>query len=131
MLHLNSPLSRELEELVRQTIGCCIAVHRALGPGLLETIYQRAVSYELETSRVPFEREKPIWIVYRGRRLYLHRLDLVISGQLLLELKAVDRLHPVHHAQVLSSLRASELRLALLVNFNVVLLRQGIRRIVL
>ena len=131
MLHLTSPLSRELEGLVQQTIGCCIAVHRELGPGLLETIYQRAVSYELEASGVPFEREKPIWINYRGKRLYLHRLDLVIAGQLLLELKAVDRLHPVHHAQVLSSLRASKLRLGLLVNFNVALLRQGIRRIVL
>jgi GxxExxY protein len=131
MLHLTSPLSRELEELVQQTIGSCIGVHRELGPGLLETIYQRAVSYELEASGVPFEREKPIWINYRGKRLYLHRLDLVISGQLLLELRAVDRLHPVHHAQVLSSLRASKLRLALLVNFNVALLRQGIRRIVL
>jgi GxxExxY protein len=131
MLHLTSPLSLELEELVQQTIGSCIGVHRELGPGLLETIYQRAVSYELEASGVPFEREKPIWINYRGKRLYLHRLDLVISGQLLLELRAVDRLHPVHHAQVLSSLRASKLRLALLVNFNVALLRQGIRRIVL
>jgi len=131
MLHLPSPLGPELEALVQRTIGCCIAVHRELGPGLVETIYQRAVGYELEASGVPFEREKPIPINYRGKRLYVHRLDLVVSGQILLELKAVDRLHPVHQAQVISCLRVSKLRLGLLVNFNVPLLRQGIRRIVL
>jgi GxxExxY protein len=131
MLHIASPFSRELEELVHRTIGCCITVHREPGPGLVEPVYQRAVGLELDASGVPFEREKAIPITYRGKRLYIHRLDLVVSGQILLELKAVDRLHPVHKAQVLSCLRASKLRLGLLVNFNVVLLPQGIQRIVL
>jgi GxxExxY protein len=112
-------------------IGCCITVHRELGPGLVETIYHRAACYELEAHSIQFEREKPVPIMYRGKRLFVHRLDLVVGEQLLVELKAVERLHPVHHAQVLSELRASKLRVALLVNFNVPLLPQGIRRIVL
>ena len=131
MLRTSSPLSTELEDLAHRTIGCCINVHRELGPGLLELIYQRAVGYELEANGIPFERECPVPINYRGRRVYVHRLDLVVSGQLLLELKAVERLLPVHHAQVLSCLLASKLRLALLINFNVPVLPQGIRRIIL
>lgn len=131
MLHLPSPLSKECEDVVHRTIGCCIAVHRELGPGLVEVAYQRAVGYELEVNGIPFERERIVPITYRGRRIYAHRLDLVVSGQILLELKAVDRLHPVYQAQVISCLRASKLRVGLLINFNVQLLPQGIRRIVL
>ena len=99
MLRTSSPLSTELEGLVHRTIGCCIAVHRELGPGLIETIYQRAVCIELEGAGIPFEREKPCPVVYRGKRLYVHRLDLVVSGEILLELKAVDRVHPVHRTK--------------------------------
>ena len=131
MLRIASPLNPELEQLVHQTIGCCIEVHRALGPGLLEAIYQRAVGIELETAGIPFEREKPCPILYRDKRIYVHHLDLVVSGQILLELKAVDRVHPVHQSQVLSCLRASKLRLGLLINFNVALLPHGTHRIVL
>jgi GxxExxY protein len=131
MLRIPSPLSSDLEDLVHRVIGCCITIHTELGPGLLEVVYQRAACYELEARGIPFEREKPFPIMYRGRRLFVHRLDLVVSDQLLVELKAVERLHPVHHAQVLSGLRASKLRIGLLVNFNVAVLPQGIRRIVL
>ena len=66
---------------VRRTIGCCIAVHRELGPGLLETIYQRAVAIELNAAGIPFERERPFPVTYRGKRLYLHRVDLVVSAR--------------------------------------------------
>jgi GxxExxY protein len=130
MLNVATNLSAELEDLIHRTIGCCITVHRELGPGLIESVYHRAVGYELGVSGIPFEREKACPINYRGRRLYTHRLDLVVAGELLLELKAVERLHPVHVAQVLSSLRASKLPVALLINFNVALLPQGIRRVV-
>src|SRR5438309_1836735 len=131
MLQIQSKLDASLEDLVYRTIGCCIAVHRELGPGLLETIYQRAVAIELNAAGIPFERERPFPVTYRGKRLYLHRVDLVVSGQILLELKAVDRVHPVHRAQAISSLRVSKLQLALLVNFNVAVLPQGLSRIVL
>jgi GxxExxY protein len=131
MLRIESPLSADLEALVHRTIGCCITVHRELGPGLLEAVYQRAVCIEIETAGISFEREKQCPILYRGKRIYIHRLDLVVSGQILLELKAVDRVHPVHRSQVLSCLRASKLRIGLLINFNVAVLPNGIHRIVL
>ena len=131
MLSIPSPFSAELEDLVHRTIGCCIAVHKALGPGLVEAAYNRAVCIELDSAHIRFEREKSYPIVYRGKQVYLHRLDLVVHGELLIELKAVDQIHPVHRAQVMSALRVSRLRLGLLINFNVPLLPQGIKRIVL
>ncbi len=131
MLRIASKLDPELEALVHRTIGCCIAVHRELGPGLVEAIYQRAVAIELQAAGIPFEREKGFPVTYRGKRLYLHRLDLLVGERLLLELKAVDRLHPVHTAQAISGLRVAEAQVALLVNFNVAILPDGIKRIVL
>lgn len=131
MLRIPTTLEPALEELVHKTIGCCITVHRELGPGLIEQAYGRAVGYELAANSIPFEREKRFPITYRGRNLYVHRLDLVVGGELVLELKAVDRLHPVHRAQLLSVLRTAKLRIGLLINFNVPVLPEGIRRIVL
>jgi GxxExxY protein len=106
-------------------------VHRRLGPGLLETIYQRAVALELGAVGIPFEREKEYPVVYRDQRLYVHRLDFVVDNCVLLELKAVERLHPVHQAQALSCLRIAKLQAALLINFNVAVLPAGIKRLVL
>jgi GxxExxY protein len=131
MLKLPSPLDPDLEALIHRTIGCCIEVHRQLGPRLLETISQRAVALELAAAGIAFECEKRYPVMYRDKRLYVHRLDIVVDNRLLLELKAVERIHPVHEAQTLSGLRVSKLRVALLINFNVALLPQGIRRKVL
>ena len=131
MLRVWTPLEPAAEELIHRVIGCCITVHKALGPGLVEPVYQRAAGLELRASGISFEREKRFPVVYRGQCLYVHRVDFVVDGQLLVELKAVDRLHPVHRAQVLSSLRVSNLRIALLINFNVALLPEGIKRIAL
>ena len=131
MLRVQTRLSDGLEDIIQRVIGCCISVHRALGPGLLEGIYVRAVCVELEFAGIPFEVEKDVPVMYRGRLLCHQKLDIVVAGQLVLEIKAVDRLHPVHEAQTISSLRASKLPVALLINFNVEVLRQGIRRIVL
>jgi len=131
MLRVTSSLDESTEQLAHLVIGCCIAVHSELGPGLVEPIYHRAVSVELEHSGIPFEREKRFSVLYRGKPLYIHRLDLVVDGRIMLELKAVERLHPVHQAQVLSCLRISKLRLCLLINFNVAILPYGIKRIVL
>ena len=131
MLRIPSPFSDDFEELIRRVIGCCITVHRALGPGLIEAAYQRAVCMELEIAGIRFECEKACPIRYRGKSLYIHRLDIVVDSKILLELKAVEQLHPVHRAQVLSSLHASGLALGLLINFNVPLLADGVRRVVL
>ena len=130
-LRIPSSLSPELEALVRNTIGACLQVHRALGPGLLEGVYPRAVACELEARHIPFELERAIPIRYRNRILCHHRLDVFVDRQLILEIKSVDRLAPIHVAQLISYLRVTGARIGLLVNFNVPFLRQGIRRVVL
>jgi GxxExxY protein len=128
MLRISSKLEPALEDLSHRVIGCCIAVHRQLGPGLVEAIYQRALELELKASGIKFEREKHYPVIYRGERLSTHKLDLVVEGQLMLELKAVERIHPLHDAQTLSGLRISKLQVALLINFNVPILPDGIKR---
>jgi GxxExxY protein len=131
MMRVPSTLSEGLEDVIRRTIGCCIAVHRTLGPGLLESIYVRALCIELDHAELTFETEKccPVW--YRGQLLARQRIDLVVGGQLVVEVKALERVAPVHHAQVISYLRASGLRAGLLVNFNEPVLKDGLRRVVL
>jgi GxxExxY protein len=131
MLRINTPLPDDSEELVHDIIGCCIAVHRELGPGLLEAIYTRAVGIELEARGIPFEVEKAIPVQYRGQPLCHQRLDLFIDKRVVLEIKSVDVLHPIHMAQVISYLRVTRTRVGLLVNFNVPVLKHGIRRVVL
>ena len=131
MLRIPSPLSDELEDLIHRTIGCCIEVHRALGPGLLEHICSRAVRLELDAVRIPFEAEKQIPVWYRSQLLCYQRLDLVVAKQIVVEVKSVERLNPLHHAQLLSYLRVSGLRVGLLVNFNVPVLQDGLKRVVL
>jgi GxxExxY protein len=131
MLRVPSPLTPELEQLVHDTIGCCIAVHRVLGPGLLEEIYARAMGLELANANIPFEREKPYGVVYRGELLCRQYLDFVVADQIVLELKSVEQLVPVNHAQLLSYLRVSKKRVGLLVNFNVVVLKDAVHRKVL
>ncbi len=131
MLRIDSPLSDDLEQLAHDVIGCCVRVHRELGPGLLEKIYTRAAVVELTAHGVPFEVEKSVPVRYRGQLLCHQRLDLLVGGRLVLELKAVDRLDSIHVAQVLSYLRVSAVRLGLLINFNVPILKDGIRRVIL
>jgi GxxExxY protein len=130
MLRIQSPLTPEVEEIVHKTIGCGIAVHRALGPGLREAIYKRALCIELTDEAIPFEREHEIPVSYKGQLLCRQRLDLVVAGQVVVEIKCVDWLVPVHHAQIRSYLRVSGLRVGLLMNFNVPVLQDGLKRVV-
>ncbi len=130
MLEIHTPLSSMTENLIYRTIGSCIEVHKSLGPGLAEIAYERAVCIELGDQQIPFECERSVPIIYRGRPVHTHRLDIVVDDAILLELKAVDRLSPVHTAQVLSCLRAARLPVALLINFNVAVLPDGIKRLV-
>jgi len=131
MLRVPSQLPNDLEDLIHRTIGCCIAVHRALGPGLLENIYSRGICLELEATKIRFEAEKQIPVWYRGQLLCYQRLDLVVAEQIVIEIEAVERLNPVRRAQLLSYLRVSNLRVGLLMNFNVPVLQDGLKRIVL
>ena len=131
MLRVPGPLSDELEALVHDTIGCCITVHRTLGPGLLETIYSRAVALELKAAGISFEREKRYPVTYRGELLCEQHLDFVVGGAIVLEIKSIEALAPIHHSQLLSYLRVSRLRVGLLLNFNVAVLKDGLVRKVL
>ena len=131
MLRIASALDDATEALITRIIGICIIVHRELGPGLLESVYRRAICLELEAAGLAFEVEKQVPIMYRGIVLCHHRLDIVVEGKVLLEIKAVEKLAPVHYAQVLSYLRISKLPVALLMNFNTVVLPEGLKRIVL
>ncbi|MEO5740294.1 MAG: GxxExxY protein [Vicinamibacterales bacterium] len=130
-LRVQSPLSDETERIVTEVIDAAVAVHAALGPGLLESIYSDAMSIELAFRDLTCERERAVMLYFRGHPLRVQRLDFVVQGRILLELKAVERLAPVHQAQVLSYLKASGLRVALLINFNCAGLRGQIRRFVL
>ena len=122
--------TKELDRLASATIGAAIEVHRQLGPGYLESIYEEALSIELDARRIPFARQVPVAVTYKGHAVGEGRLDLLIAGNLIVELKAVDALAPIHVAQVLSYLKATGHPLGLLMNFNVPTLKSGIKRIV-
>lgn len=117
-------------ELSGKVIGCAMEVHRSLGPGLLESAYEECLAYELIHSGLMVERQKALPLIYKEVRLEAgYRIDLMIERQLIVEVKAVDALNDVHVAQVLTYLKLSGCRLGLLMNFNVVLLKDGIRRL--
>jgi GxxExxY protein len=129
--HLSAPLPIDVDQITSQVIAACIAVHRELGPGLLESVYQRAVSIELDSRGVSHDVERAVPILFRGELIGQYRLDLIVDDRVIVELKAVERFAPIHLAQAISYLRLTGLRVALLVNFNVPVLKAGIRRVVL
>ena len=124
------PMTR-VDELAHAVIGAAIAVHRELGPGFLESLYEDALAVELSLQQVPFERQKEIGVVYRGQTIGRHKLDLLVGGKLVVELKTVEALADIHTAQVISYLKATGCCLGLLINFNVPVLKAGIKRVVL
>ncbi len=116
-------------ELTEKIIGACIEVHRHLGPGLLESAYQACLCRELVLQGLKFEREKSLPIEYKGHHVDCgYRLDLVIENEVVVELKAVERLLPIHEAQLLTYLKLTGIQLGLLINFNTPLLKDGIKR---
>jgi GxxExxY protein len=119
-----------LDALARVVVDSALDVHRALGPGFLESVYEEALAVELSTRSVPFERQVSQKIKYKGFPVGEGRVDLLVAGKLIVELKSVEAIAPIHVAQVISYLRAFGHPLALLITFNVKLLRTGIRRIV-
>ena len=122
----------ELNQVTEGIIGAAIEVHRALGPGLLESAYESCLAYEIAQKGLKVEQQKPLPVVYKEVSLDAgYRLDLVIEKSVIVELKAVDTLTPLHKAQLMSYLKLSGLKLGLLINFNVLLLRNGIQRVIM
>ncbi len=123
---------QKLNQLSQQAIGLCIEVHRVLGPGLLESAYEAALAYELSQAAIPFKKQVDLPLDYKGVKLDCgYRLDFIIAGELIVELKAVQELLPVHKAQLLTYLKLNQKSLGLLINFNVSLLKDGVQRVVL
>ncbi len=120
------------EEITNQIIGAAIDVHRELGPGLLESAYESCLCYELSTRHVPFVHQVPIPVVYKSVRIYCgYRADLVVAEKVIVELKAIDSIADLHKAQLLTYLRITGMKVGLLLNFNIAVLKNGIVRVVL
>ena len=123
---------KNFNELTEAIIGAAMEVHRALGPGLLESIYEMCLCRELSIRGIPFERQVLIPVEYKGVKLDCgYRADIVVDGTTLVEIKAIDSLLPIHDAQLLSYLKLGGWKIGLLINFNVELLKNGLRRRVL
>ena len=121
----------QFDELSSQIISAAIEVHKALGPGLLESAYEQCLCRELELRDVPFVQQQPVPVEYKGVRLECgYRLDLCVAGRIVIEVKSVSELSKIHDAQVLTYLRLTGMSLGLILNFNVALMKDGIRRIV-
>jgi GxxExxY protein len=121
-----------LNELTDAIIGAAMEVHRTVGPGLLESTYEMCLCRELNIRGIPFERQVPIPVEYKGIKLDCgYRADIVVNGSILVEIKAIDSLLPVHDAQLLTYLKLGDWKIGILVNFNVELLKHGLRRRVL
>jgi GxxExxY protein len=121
-------VDEESEHWATLAIGAFIEVHKALGPGHNESTYQNAMIHELELRNIPYQTQVPVEVIYRGRIVGAGRIDLLVGGKVILELKSVEQLTDVHRGQLLAYLAAAGLRLGLLLNFNVAMARDGIKR---
>jgi len=121
----------DINKLSRKIIGAAIEVHKALGPGLLESTYEECLCHELSLREISFKRQKPLPLAYKGKKLDCgYRLDIIVENIIILELKSCEKIEPIHKAQLLTYLKLSGLNLGLLLNFNVSVMRDGIIRIV-
>jgi GxxExxY protein len=121
---------KDVDRLAHEVIGAAIEVHRALGPGYLASVYESALCIELDHRAIQYEQQFAYSLAYRGKPIGDGRIDLLIASTLVVELKAVDQLAPIHKAQVISYLKATGRQLGLLINFNVPVLKEGIQRII-
>jgi GxxExxY protein len=119
----------ELNEVTQKIIGCAIEVHKKLGPGLLESAYEECLAYELVRNGLTIKRQHPTPIVYKEIKLeYGYQIDILVENLVVIELKVVDEFNPVHEAQILTYMKLSNKSLGLLINFNVTILKNGIKR---
>jgi GxxExxY protein len=122
----------EFDDLSKRVIGCAIEVHRNLGPGLLESAYEKCLAYELECSGIPYRLQVPVPVSYKEVRLDCgYRIDVLVDEKLIIELKSVDKLSGIHQAQLLTYMKLAKMDAGLLINFNVKILKDGIKRFVL
>jgi len=122
----------ELNKITGKIIGCAIEVHRLLGPGLLESAYEECLAYELSSIGLKAERQKPVPVIYKEIHLECgYRIDILVEDQVIIELKTVENFCPVHEAQILTYMKFAQKRIGLLLNFNVTVLKDGIRRYIL
>lgn len=125
-----TPVEEEDDPLTREIIGAAIEVHRALGAGLLESAYQTCLERELHLRGLKFESQKPVPLQYKGIKIDNgYRLDLVVEDKVVVELKSVQKIEPIHEAQVLTYLKLTGIKVGLLINFNVLLLKDGLKRL--
>jgi GxxExxY protein len=118
-------------EISKIIIGIFVSVHSELGPGLLESVYEEVICYELQKHNIPFERQKPISLIYNEIKMEIgFRADIIIENKVIIEIKSVETLAPVHHKQLLTYLKLTDKKLGILVNFNVSLVKDGVVRIV-
>lgn len=121
----------EFDELSNKVIGCALKVHKVLGPGLLESTYEQCLCYELSQAGLNFERQKELPVSYEGVMIDCgYRIDILVEDRLIIELKSVDELQRIHEAQLLTYMKLSAVSVGLLINFNSVMLRDGLRRLV-
>lgn len=124
------PVEDQINTLTEKIIGAAIEVHRILGPGLLESAYEECLCHELSLHNIPFERQKPLPVTYKGMHLECgYRLDILVHAMVVVEVKSVEQILPVHKAQLLSYLKLGKWPIGLLINFNVDVLKHGIRRL--
>lgn len=122
----------KVDELSNRVIGAAIEVHKALGPGLLESVYQKCLAFELSRQNIKYTLEHPIPVRYKEIEIdCAFRADLIVESSILIEIKSTEKLLPIHEAQLLTYLRLTGIRLGLLINFNTKLLKDGIKRIIL
>jgi GxxExxY protein len=127
----NVRIVMDINKLSSRIIGAAIELHKALGPGLLESAYEKCICHELSIGGLSLERQKPLAVRYKGINLDCgYRLDVVVEDTIILELKSCEKIEPIHKAQLLTYLKLSGFKLGLLLNFNVTLMREGIVRIV-
>ena len=129
-LRIADRLDEKTETLIKNIIGAAIDVHRELGPGYLEKIYEKAMSIELNHRGLSFSVQKTVPIYYKGIEIHDHILDMVVEEKVILEFKSLEKIHPIHEAQILSYLKSSGLSAGLLINFKERLVKDGIRRFV-
>ena len=122
---------KELNKITEKIIGCAIEVHRNLGPGLLESIYESALCVEFDNNDVEYQRQILIPVRYKGNIIGEHKLDLLVENEIIVELKAIDKMAPIFEAQLLSYLKMAKKKLGLLINFNSIQLKEGLKRIIL
>lgn len=123
--------TEQLDRLAYEVIGAAIEVHRDLGPGFLESVYEKALCVELTARQIPFLPQHLVSLLYKGHAVGESRLDLLVDSSLVVELKAIETLAPIHTAQVISYLKATGCQLGLLINFNTSVLKDGIKRVIL